>query len=310
MLDRPGRRSSCRSIEGHVRFENVRFGYGKGADVLHGDLARRPRGHDGGPRRPHRRGQVDDREAARALLRARDGPDHDRRARPQRRHAGVAAPPARCRAAGGLPLRRHGSREHRLRQAGRDATRRSSAPRRPSARTTSSSSSRTATRRTSRSAAPASRAGSASSSRSLARCSPIRASSSSTRRPRRSTSAPSGRSRARCGSCSRAGRRSSSRTGSRRSASADLIVVLEHGQIVEQGTHDELLAAPRPVHVALRRLGCAGRVTGIESPRGHRRRSRRSVGAVQALPLAVLHDRARRLRRSRPALRARGCRGR
>ena len=57
----------------------------------------------------------------------------------QRRDAGVAAPPARDRPAGGLPLRRHGRREHRLRPARRDARRRSSAPRRPSARTTSSS---------------------------------------------------------------------------------------------------------------------------------------------------------------------------
>ena len=47
-------------------------------------------------------------------------------ARPARRHAGVAAPPARDRAAGGLPVRRHGARQHRLRPAGRDATRRSS----------------------------------------------------------------------------------------------------------------------------------------------------------------------------------------
>ncbi len=39
---------------------------------------------------------------------------------------GVAAPPARDRAAGGLPLRRHRRREHRVRQARRDAPTRSS----------------------------------------------------------------------------------------------------------------------------------------------------------------------------------------
>ena len=69
VVDRPGAIELPR-IEGHVRFEDVRFGYGKGAEVLHGDHARRARGDDGRARRPHRRRQVDDREAARALLRA------------------------------------------------------------------------------------------------------------------------------------------------------------------------------------------------------------------------------------------------
>ncbi len=56
-------------IEGDVGFENVRFGYGDGPEVLHGiDLAV-PAGHDRRARRPHRRGQVDDREAPGALLR-------------------------------------------------------------------------------------------------------------------------------------------------------------------------------------------------------------------------------------------------
>ena len=68
-------------------------------------------------------------------------------ARPARRDAGVAPAPARDRAAGGVPVRRHGARQHRLRPARRARTRTSCARRRRSARTTSSSGSRTATRR-------------------------------------------------------------------------------------------------------------------------------------------------------------------
>ena len=68
--------------------------------------ARRAGRDDGRARRPHRRGQVDDREADRALLRPDGGADHDRRHRPARGLAALAPPPARDRPAGGVPLRR------------------------------------------------------------------------------------------------------------------------------------------------------------------------------------------------------------
>ena len=91
---------------------------------------RRPGRNDGRARRPHRRRQVDDREAARALLRADARAHHDRRRRPERRHAGVAAPPARRRAAGGLPLRRH--RRARTSPSARPTPRRTRSSRRRS----------------------------------------------------------------------------------------------------------------------------------------------------------------------------------
>ena len=138
---------------------------------------RRAAGHDGGARRPHRRRQVDDREADRPLLRP------DRRARSRSTAidlrdvtAGVAPPAARDRAAGGLPLRRHRRREHRVRPARSRprGDRRGRARRRR--RRVHRAARRRATTPSSASAASASRSASASSSRSRARCSPTRAS--------------------------------------------------------------------------------------------------------------------------------------
>ena len=99
-----------------LRRRSLRLRHGHGGAAR--DRPRRRRRDDRRARRPHRRRQVDDREAARPLLRPARGAHHDRRRRPARRDPGVAAPPARRRPAGGLPLRRHRAREHRLRPAG------------------------------------------------------------------------------------------------------------------------------------------------------------------------------------------------
>ncbi len=109
------------------------------------DRPRHPRGHDCRARRPHGRRQVDDREADRALLRPDERPDHDRRDRPRTRSprracagsSGSCRRKASCSPAPSPRTSRSGGRR-------RPATR---SPRRrePSAPTSSSASSRTAT---------------------------------------------------------------------------------------------------------------------------------------------------------------------
>ena len=81
--------------------------------------ARRPHDRSGGDvraGRPDRRRQVDDREAAHALLRPAVGTRARRRLRRQRRHAALAAPTARHRAPGVVPVRRHHRRQHPVRE--------------------------------------------------------------------------------------------------------------------------------------------------------------------------------------------------
>ncbi len=221
VLDRPGA-VALAGIDGHVRFEDVRFGYGKDSaalpEVLHGiDLDIEPGttvalvGHTGAGKSTIAKllARFYDVRGGRITIDGIDVRDVTQ---------ALAAPSARDRAAGGLPLRRNGAREHRLRPARGEPGRRRRRRPRPSAPTTSSCGCPTATRRSSASAGRSSRSGSGSSSPSPERCSPTRGSSSSTRPRRPSTSRPSSASRRRSRGSAPAARRSSSPTGSRRSA--------------------------------------------------------------------------------------------
>ena len=165
----------------------------------------------------------------------------------RRRHGGARpahVPPVRVgRAAGVGAVRGHDPREHRLRPRRRERRRGCSPPCATRTRSRSSRRSRRAGTPSSASAAPGCRAASASGCRSRGRSCATRGCCCSTRRRARSTPSPRPRSRARSSTSCGGARRSWWRTGSRRSARADRIVVLERGRIVEVGSHDELVAA-------------------------------------------------------------------
>ena len=253
-------------IAGRVAFEDVQFAYGRGPEVLHGIDLDVPAGttvalvgHTGAGK------------STIAKLLARfydptDGPDHDRRHRPARRHAAVAAPPARDRAAGGLPVRRHAS----------PRTSRSAAP----------------TRRTRRSSRPPravgadefidrlehgfeTQLGERGSRLSLGQRQLVAFARALLADPRilildeATSSVDIGTERKIEHALRRLleGRTAfiiAHRLSTIRDA--DLIVVLEHGLVVEQGTHDELLARRGLYTVALRRLGRRGRVARLALP--------------------------------------------
>ena len=120
--DRPAGRDGAAADHGpgRVRGRPLRLPRGQRRGAAR-HLVRRPAGPDGGAGRPHRRRQVDASSscwpasttppAAAILVDGHDLRDvtHD-----------LAAPPARDRAPGGLPVRPQRAREHRLRPAGRE----------------------------------------------------------------------------------------------------------------------------------------------------------------------------------------------
>ena len=112
------RRAARRRSRGEVRFAGVRFAYGAGRPVLDGfDLAV-PAGRDPRHRRRDRRRQVDGGQAAAALLRPAGRADHARRRAGRRRCRCAALRRAdRLRRPGRLPVPGHRAREPRLRAA-------------------------------------------------------------------------------------------------------------------------------------------------------------------------------------------------
>ena len=217
VTDAPGAVALPR-IEGHVRFEEVRFGYGDLPEVLHGlDLDVPPGttvalvGHTGAGKSTIAKllARFYDPREGRITI---DG--HDLRDVTQaslRRQLGIVPQEGFLfsgtiaeNVAFGRPDASRSEIEAAAARRRRRRVRRRASP--------------TATTRSSASAASGSRSASGSSSRSRARSSRTRASSSSTRRRRRWTSGPSGGSSWGSARSSRAARRSSSRTGSRRSA--------------------------------------------------------------------------------------------
>ena len=165
------RRSSWR--DGAIAFENVTFRYGEGERVIDDlSLSIRP-GREGGAGRPVGRRQVDARQPAPALLRARGGAHPDRRAGHRRRHAGIAPRGDRHGDAGHLAAAPLGARQHQLRPPGSRRSGDRARPRRRRAPTASSPgwsirAGGATTRRMSASAASSSRAASASASPSPA----------------------------------------------------------------------------------------------------------------------------------------------
>ena len=231
-----------------VRFEDVSFAYPGAARPR--APARRPRhppGRGHRARRRERRGEEHVRQAPHPALRPDLGPGHGRRRRPRAR-------PTPTRGGGRRPSSRRttsGTTSPRARTSGsatstcRPARRASRRPRARPPRTASSGASRTRTRpcwgRCSRAGTTSPRA-SGRRSPSPAPSSATPGSWSSTSPRARSTPWPRPRSSTGSGSSSGAARPSWSATGSRRSCSRTGFYVFDRGEVVERGTHAELMA--------------------------------------------------------------------
>ena len=114
-------------LRGEIEFEDVTFSYGEGEALCH-VAAARPARADGRAGGRHGRGQVDAGQARRALLRPDRRPGAGRRPRPARRRRRLAALPDGDRPPGGVPVQRDDRREHRVRPRRTRRPRRSRPP--------------------------------------------------------------------------------------------------------------------------------------------------------------------------------------
>ena len=127
MPARPGAVAVHRgSVRGRITLRHVSFAYpGSTTLVLQrcqpGGRSRR----DGRPGRPQRRGQNHALQSHRPVLRSDGRGDRAGRRRPARHRGGELPPAARHRRAGHVPVRRHDRRQHRLRPPRRRSCRRS-----------------------------------------------------------------------------------------------------------------------------------------------------------------------------------------